>query len=99
MSTVPASTAADWYQLTQSNFSLPAPGCCQFSDYNDYLNNVAPANFCLSGRDSVEFSFTASWWNRNWDSLKCGENVRFEFGTGQGTSTGSGPLFMRNLND
>jgi len=26
-------------------------------------------------------------------------NVRFEFGTNQGTSTGMGPLLMRNLHD
>ena len=81
MSTVPASTAADWYKLTQSNFSLPAPDCCQFADGNDYFNNVAPANFCLDGKDFAEFKSTGNWWNRNWDSLKCGKNVRYEYGT------------------
>ena len=55
---------------------------------------------CLNGEASWQWNGNEEqWWNQRWDSLKCGEQVRIEFGNDNNTSTLSGPLISRNLED
>ena len=58
------------------------------------------SDFCLEGKSKEQFDFSnQSWWDLRWDSLKCGKEVRIEWGNDGDSSFAAGPVFLRNLAD
>ena len=78
--------------------SLPANDCCQFFDHNDYRGDST--QFCLEGKSKEQWNEDeVDGWMRRWDSLKCGKEVRVEWGNDSDSSFAAGPAFLRNLVD